>query len=217
MSRNVKLTIAVALLVTACRGVAGPGTDPDDMAADEHRQAANEHQRESDAQQSRYDARSKAGFDESRRQPQGHEGYYRTANYLRLARTHQNLTRGHLAAAALLEEFEEGSCKTFGPTIRSTCPLLGQVDKAEEVPGGARVWVSEGVNVDAAVAHMRCHLAFGRARRPGGMEDCPLYVSQAQVTRVDRSRAVDLTSTDVANVEDLRRRARLHVAPLSIE
>lgn len=182
MSARVEAVLAgLALLLAACFGGVGAGTEPDAM------------------------------------NPQELEGYNPTTVYLRLARQHEKHASEHLSAARRLEEFEQGGCKAFAPEIRAVCPLLGQVDAVEDVPGGVRVWLSEGVDVDAAVAHMRCHLAFGRAHGRAGMESCPLYVPEVRVERVRQSRGVDLESSDPGPVDELRQRTRLHVVPRPVE
>jgi hypothetical protein len=60
--------------------------------------------------------------------------------------------------------------------------------------------------VHAAVAHMRCHLAFARARGRAGMPECPLYLGGVRAEPMAGSQIVDLLVTDPGDLELLRLR-----------
>ena len=215
------------LLALGC-GWLGAGTQPDDMSAEAHRREAKEHFREKAEHRERYDP-------EARDVPVGrwygappygyrdNDFYWGTGEYnptaihLRQAAEHERHAREHLEAARALEEFEEGQCQASPPETRVVCPLVGQVKAIEDVARGVRVQIAEGVNVNAAVAHMRCHQAFARTRGRVGMDTCPLYLRGVYVERTGQSRAVDLTVSDADDLDELRRRARLHLEPQMIE
>lgn len=206
------LAACAPLLVLALGCVeANPGTQPDAMSAEAHRQEAAEHEREGSEHEREYDARAQSPYDERLRHPQEFESYNPTAVYLRLAREHRRHAREHLEAARVLEDFEAAECGAFPPETRVVCPLIGQVDAVEDIPGGVRVRLAEGVPPHAAVAHMRCHLAFARARGRVGMHECPLYLRGIQVEAAAGSQSVDLLTADPNDVEALRRRTHRHV------
>jgi hypothetical protein len=83
----------------------------------------------------------------------------------------------------------------------------------ESIPGGMRIQLDERTDMNAAMAHMRCHVAFAQARDHAGVESCPLYVPEIRVERVGSTQAVDLTTSRPGAVEDLRRRVEQHDAP----
>ena len=106
---------------------------------------------------------------------------------------------------------EEAQCREFPPGVRVLCPLLGRVAATEDVDGGVRVRLADGVDVGAAIDQLRFQLAFGRTR--GGMGACPLSVRGVRVEPATDSRSVELTVPDADDVEDLRKRARSHLGP----
>lgn len=182
------------------------------MSAEAHRREAAEHEREADEHESQYDADARVP-DERLRYPQEFEAYNPTAGYLRLAREHRRHALEHLEAAHALEQFEAAECGAFAPGTRAVCPLLGQVDGVDDIPGGVRVRLAKGVPRHAVAAHMRCHLAFARARGRGGMRECPLYLHGVGVELPPDSEAIDLLVTDTGDVEALRLRTHGHLEP----
>lgn len=204
-----QISLFLTLLTLGCAGPS-PGTQPDAMSSEAHRREAAEHEREAGEHQRRYDARAKTP-DDLARYPQEFEAYNPTAVYLRLARKHRRHARQHLDAAHLLEQFEEEECGAFAPETRAVCPLLGQVDGVEDIPGGVRVHLAKGVPRHAAAAHMRCHLAFARIQGRTGMQECPLYLRGVRVELPPDSEAVDLLIADPLDVEALRARTHGHL------
>lgn len=151
------------------------------------------------------------------------------------ASAHGEHAEEHLAAARELEVFEAGACGQFPKETRTMCPLLGGVVAVEDldvrprtppvrpkgVPVG-RVWrrgvrivFAPGTNLDAVVAHMRCHIAFARRHARQGMDACPLYLDTLSlgVRRGVEPGTVELTTSDPGLLDELRRRARAHVVP----
>ncbi len=201
----------VLLFLLGCGGI-GPGTEPDAMSSDDHRQQAAELERQAREHARRSDVRVGNASDERFGHPEGIEQYNSTDVYRRLARFQQQRAREHLEAARILEEFEEAECGAFTPEIRVACPLLGQVDGLEDISNGVRVRLSEGTDPDAAITHMRCHLAFARSRGRVGMQECPLYLQGVRVEPVEGSRSIDLVSDNPDDLEALRRRTVLHTS-----
>ncbi len=202
---------ALLLLEIGCGGV-GPGTEPDAMSAEAHREEASEEAGDARAHERRYEAWARRSRGGHRRDPQQLEPYNPAAVYRRLARQHHRQAREHLEAARILGEFEEAECGAFPPDIRVVCPLIGQVDAVEDVSTGVRVRLAEGIDVDAAIAHMRCHLAFAGTQGRVGMDTCPLYLRGIRVERVAQSRSIDLVPGNPDDLEALRLRTHLHVA-----
>ena len=137
--------------------------------------------------------------------------YNPSAVHLLRSEDHRRQEREHLAAAKALESYEERQCKAFPRETRAMCPLLGQVAAVEDVEGGVRIRFHERVDVNAVMAHVRCHLGFAQARGRVGMDQCPLYLDGVRAQRVPRSRDIDLISDGEAGLEELRRRTRAHV------
>jgi hypothetical protein len=137
--------------------------------------------------------------------------YNPSLNHLDSAEQLESHAADHLAAAQALETFEKAECKAFPPETRATSPLIGQVESAEEVFGGVSLNFKEGVDVNAAIAHMRCHAAFARTRGRIGMESCPLYIPGITISRGGNSNVVELTIGDQNQLLDLRQRVQEHL------
>lgn len=208
-------------LVGGC-ALPGGGTSPEDMSASDHRSEARDHVQEAREHGGRYDPeaavraqpgpypREEFGYRRSDSYWDAH-AYNPTERHLAHEQQHERHASEHLAAARALERFEESRCGEFPPQTRARCPLLGQVVAAEDVKGGIRLRLADTANVNAAVAHMRCHIAFGRAQGLAGMRACPLYLEGVDVHRVDRGREVELVAGSRSDVRALRRRVREHV------
>jgi hypothetical protein len=191
-----------------------PAVKPDDMSAEQHRAQA-QHERELARQDvSHYDPNA-GRVDVAPPPPRAfNDGvefpvsvYNPTERYLRAADKHRAHAREHEKAAAALDKFEAGECKMFPVETRAACPLLGPVDKIEDVARGVRVTFTAGTRVDAVAAHMRCHYAYARARGFDERVSCPLYMPGIEITEAGAA-AVDLTTRDPAKVAELRARSR---------
>ncbi len=204
-----------------------PGTRPDDMSAEAHRQEAEEHARWESEHMRGYDPEARVRYgvpapaDVSLPRPRyvyrDTDFYFEAREYNPTqvhrdrAKGHGKLAREHTHAARVLEEFEEAACQAFPKETRATCPLVAQVESLEDVFGGVRARLAEGTNVNAAITHMRCHQAFARARGREGMDSCPLYMPGVWVERVGSTREVDLLALDSDEIGELRQRAREHL------
>ncbi|HVV48354.1 MAG TPA: hypothetical protein VHO06_01725 [Polyangia bacterium] len=143
------------------------------------------------------------------------QGYYYDLNvynarseHLERARVLTEHARQHEATAAALEQFEEAECKQFPPETRPACPLLGPVVAITDIPAGVRVQLASGTRADAVLAHMRCHLAFARARGFGAASSCPLYVKGIDIRAGSTSGTIEIVSDDAKIVDEVRARAR---------
>lgn len=182
------------------------------MSAEAHRQKAADEAVRGRAHQRRYDAWSKGSYEGAQsRDPDQLEPYSPAGVYRRLAGDQQQRARQHLEAARILGEFEEAECGAFPPEIRVVCPLIGQVDAVENISNGVRVRLADGIDVAAAITHMRCHLAFARSHGHVGMDECPLYLRGVHVERVARSHSIDLVPANLDDLEALRLRTSRHV------
>ncbi|MBI5548444.1 MAG: hypothetical protein HY901_31565 [Deltaproteobacteria bacterium] len=212
--------LAAATLLSGC---AASGTRPDDMSAEAHRKAAAEEQQVAAEHARKYDpsaTATKVSGPVAGGRAGGHldypdrtRTYNPTAGHRSDAQKHREHAAQHQAAGKELERFEEAECQGFDPATRAVCPLLGQVASLEDVSGGVRLRLAEGVPAEAALAHIRCHLAFARTRAFSGMDDCPLYLKGLQAAPSTDGSAIDLTSDESATVELLRNRSRAHVGP----
>lgn len=140
------------------------------------------------------------------RYPQELERYDPAARHRRLGEEHRDHARAHRDVARALRQFEQAQCADFPPERRALCPLLGAVTETEAVPGGVRVRLAPGVPLHAAVAHIRCHIAFGRAHGFEGMDECPLYLPGVRVEPTDGPHALELLVGPDGRVEALRTR-----------
>ncbi len=219
--------MGLVLVMSAC-SLLRSDTAPDDLSVEDHRSRSQEHAAEARAHRERYDADEQVTPDPERRSEQGrwardydYRGsgnyYWGAGNYnpsqrhLRIAREHEALAQTHNEAAHFLEQFEEAQCGSFPPETRVLCPLLGQLVSVEDIPGGSRVRFVEGVDLNAAIAHMRCHLAFARTQAESGMDSCPLYLKGVRVSGVESGSEVDILIEEPRDVEELRDRVKGHL------
>lgn len=221
VGRGLPMSFGVAALLAIACGGFGRGTRPDAMSAEAHRSKAGEHAREAREHGEQYDPdATTSGGRYGPPTSYGRRDFYwtsrqynPTARHLTQAKEQERHAREHLEAARVLEGFEEAQCVSFPPETRVACPLFGHVESVEDIFDGVRIRLDEGVDMNAVVAHMRCHLAFARARGRIGMDACPLYLPGIQVERVGISRSVDLVTSDRGILDALRERTRAHLAP----
>jgi len=114
----------------------------------------------------------------------------------------------HEAAAVALEKFEESECKQFPASTRAACPLLGPVTRITDVAGGVSVQVAAGTRADAVLAHMRCHLAFAKARGFGAASACPLYVKGIEIRGGVDPRTIEILSADAKVARNIQALSR---------
>lgn len=215
------------LLVTACGLTGRGGTRPDDMSVEEHRKAAREHYSESRRHDDKYDSKknipagsTRDGFELGGYGPyrpgdneaRSRGGFNPTERHLGHASTHERHAQDHLAAAKALETFEESQCRSVLPETRGDCPLLGSLESVTDIPGGIRISFAEGLDVNAAAAHMRCHTAFARTVGHEGMDSCPLYLDGIDVNVAGAGQEVDLTADTDSVVRSLRQKTREHLS-----
>ena len=205
-------------LGVACASRA-PGTQPGDMSAAEHREHSRQHEHRADEHAGRYDPESKEPRPASYGSPgtagedtfvYGERTYNPTAAHKQHAAEHREHARQHEEAARALEGYEAKQCSDFPPATRKVCPLLHVVSRVEEIPEGARLVLSSGVSVEAVLAHMRCHHAFGGTRGHAGMSTCPLYLKGVEFRRSGEG-AVEIVADDNATIVEIRKRSRGHI------
>ena len=78
----------------------------------------------------------------------------------------------------------------------------------EDIPNGVRVRLVSGTQVEAVVAHMRCHYAFARARAFAENATCPLYVRGIEISPGREPGTVEIVSRDGSAVSEVRARSR---------
>jgi hypothetical protein len=83
----------------------------------------------------------------------------------------------------------------------------------EDRADGVRVRFADGAPVATIAAHMRCHLAFARARGFADAGDCPLYMRGAEIALAADGRAVDVTSRDPAVAQAIQVTSRFTSTP----
>lgn len=204
-----RMLLAAALFSAACFPT--PGARPDDMSADDHRAHASRHDELATEHARQYDPEARA---------EEHSGtdtnpalwevkiYNPTQPHLADAAAHRRHAADHRAAADELEAFEEEECRSFPPETRALCPLIGAVERVENVEGGVRMVIADGIRSRALADHAQCHRAFARTQGHEGMPDCPLYLDGVSIS-LQRG-ALQLTVEDDRAVPELRRRAHAH-------
>ena len=213
MWTGVMLIAMGALALSSCATT--PGARPDDMSEAEHRKEAVKHLHESERAAERYDpdrlshrrigaVRAKHSHDDLLYNP--------TARHKALSEGHLRHAEDHLSAAEALAAFEDQACEDVRPDTRAKCPLLGTIASATHIPGGVRLQLEEGADVEGVASLLRCHLAYAKARVRKGMDRCPVYLQGVQIHRAADG-GIDLTAGDDAVVDELRHRTQLHVVP----
>jgi len=173
----------------------------DDMSASQHRNAAQREQAAADQEQSRAQADGGAPRSDPR-------GFDPNEEHRRSADAAAEHARQHAAAAKFLEQFEDEECAGIPTSSRAACPLLGPLEKLEDVPGGVRVTFVDKSRAGTAIAGMRCHYAYARARHFDENVGCPLYVKGIEVRRAIDPRAVEIVAHDEATTKLIRERSR---------
>jgi hypothetical protein len=175
----------------------------DDMSAAQHRAEA---QRESHAaeQAARRDGPSMT----PRRSPSDSAVYDPNEHHQQEVMSQREHARQHAAAAEFLERFEDRECRDVPVASRAACPLLGPVTRLEDVPGGVRAWFASAKRVPAAMAEMRCHYAYARARHFDEAIGCPLYVRAIEIRQALDPSAIEIVSRDEKIARRIRETAR---------
>ena len=202
--------LAVALAVSC--SASNPAVKPEEMSAAQHRAEADR-----EAETARHEAgmyKPQAAQPAPFGDPLGKDYLYSvpiynpTESHLKEAEAHRAHARRHEAAAQYLESFEQSECRKFPPATRAACPLLGPVARIDDIPGGVRVRFTEGVRVDAVIAHMRCHYAYAQTRGFDGSVGCPLYVRGLEIRPALDPLAVELVAKDEGTAREIRDRSR---------
>jgi hypothetical protein len=187
------------LLVHAC--AAAPPVRDDDMSAARHRQMARQ-QEAIAASETRASERNPSG---SQADPAESE---RKQEHRRRAEESREHAREHEAAAMYLEQFEDHACGGVPPSSRAACPLLGPLVRLDDIPGGVRATFADASRVRPAIAEMRCHYAFARARHFDEAVACPLYVRGIEIRPGLGPREVEIVAHDEATVHMIQQRSR---------
>jgi hypothetical protein len=192
---------AVVLLVAAPACASQPLVRADDMSAAQHRTTAEQEQ----ASAAR-EARASGGGTSPSPAPGGLDV---TDEHRRRAEELREHARQHEAAAAFLEQFEDEACAGVPRSERAACPLLGPLVRLDDVPGGVRATFVDPSRVADAIAEMRCHYAFARARHFDDPIGCPLYVGGIEIRRGLDPRTVEIVAHDDKTVRLIRERSRV--------
>lgn len=193
-----------------------PGARPEDMSAKAHEEEAARQTEEAQQHEEAYDPTATrtgigiggvAGSDFAASEPP----FNPTEGHRTAAQKHRKHAADHSGAAEALERWEADACESIAPDSRASCPLLGSVVAAENTSSGVRISLREGTDVEAMLAHIRCHVAFANTRGREGMDRCPLYVRGIQVRQIGPA-WIELSALDAASVSQLQRRVADHVA-----
>lgn len=210
--------LSVAFAFTGCGGT--PGTKPDDMSVEEHQKMAKAEAEKARAHGAKHDPNAVqvrragsvgrvGGVELGDSVDIDWEEYNPTEWHGNEEEKHIKHAQDHLRAAEVLERFESAQCTALAPKIRTFCPLMGPVIKVEDIEGGARFTFKPKVNMEKITAHVKCHLAYGRAHGHTGMQHCPLYLRDLTAKR--NGQQLDLTTSNAADVATLRQKAYDHV------
>ena len=116
--------------------------------------------------------------------------------------------KAHEAAAAELEKFEAVECRDFQAKVRAACPVAGPIARVEELPNGVRFVLVDNAPLKAVVGHMRCHLAWARARGFENTLGCPVYIKGIEIQATADGKAIEITAKDKPIVAELKKRSR---------
>jgi len=199
------------LLVASCSSTL-PGASPRDMSAQQHEAEAAEHEAAARRHEAQYDPaaeRPVEGTGPSDVSATDHESYNPSEVHLEKGSAHRRQAEAHRAAAAALEHFEQQECSKFAPDTRAACPLIGQVAGTEEVSGGVRLRLVEGVDAQAFLDHIECYLAHAATRGFEGVDPCPLYLRGVSVEGTEDGAI--LKADDEAVLAKLKARLAAHL------
>lgn len=217
------VVVGVALVGACASSQKTSAVQREELSAAAHRQeAANERARAEDAF-ARFQPTARASMpggpvgttDAPRLYPLDLYPYNPTDRALADAERHLRHAREHEAAATALEGFEEAECRELSPKARAACPVLGPVAAIADRADGVHITFADGANVEATVAHMRCHLAFARARGWQDAGDCPLYMRGVEIAQSPDNKGIDVTSRDAAVAREIQVRSRLVSSPVT--
>lgn len=201
--------LVVLLGVQGC--LTTKGAQPDDMSAAEHEKVSERLDQDAVAHDQKYNPKlSYVDADNSGIVLGESVGPYNpTERHQTEASKLRRHAAAHRAAAHQLYSFEERECRAFQPETRRLCPLIGTINKVEYIDDGVRIELKDEVLLEAAVKHMRCHVAVGRTQGRKGMPQCPLYLKGLTISATGDGRSVTLT-TDTDNLQSLRVRIADH-------
>lgn len=200
-------------VVTGC-GASNPHrVDPEEMSAEAHRVEAEREAEQARAEKARYNPAKTEPSPFRDRAAEGDLGeavalHNPFEEHLRKAQWHVAHASAHKKAARKLETFEDEACAGVPARERGACPLLGPVEQIRDVAGGVAIDLSLKVNAAAAVASMRCHYAYARAR--GFAKEaaaCPLYVRGLEIEQAG-AHTIEITARDPATTAHVRQAAR---------
>lgn len=208
MSLRILLSTLGMTTLVAC---GAPHVEAQDMSAAEHRERARQHDSSATAHESQYDPTAErtvnvpdSSFSYSV------DTYNPTKYHLTKAGEDREHAAAHRKAARGLETFEDQQCGQLPPEVRQVCPLIGQIGALSELEDGVRIVPASGVNADAMLAHMQCHVSYAATTGFEGMDACPLYVKGATVERDDD--AITITAEDEGTAVAIRRRTETHLS-----
>jgi hypothetical protein len=193
-----------ALVIVVSPGCFGPVLiRADDMSAKQHRDQA----RLAQEAASRAEGRIRSGPElvQSTGEP---PAYDPDEGHRREVRERREHARQHAAAAAFLEQFEDEACVLVPRESRAACPLLGPLERLDDIPGGVRAVFTQPARAKSAVVHMRCQYAFARARHFDENTSCPLYVQGVEIRRGVDPSWVEILSRDERTMTLIRERSR---------
>ncbi len=209
------LTLTALIGIGACSAQA-PGTKPDDMSVEEHREHARKHQELAEKHHEQHDPNAHSARGKTAINPTtgvySSEVYNPTEHHQQTANQHRRHAEQHNKAAEKLLSYQESHCAKFSDETRSVCPLMDQIKAVEDIEGGVRLTFHDGVAMQPTVEHIQCHFAFARTEGYSGMDSCPLYIEGVSVERQDGGPSVTLTTDKPEAVESLRERSRSHLS-----
>jgi hypothetical protein len=204
----------LALALAAC-ATSHPSARSEDLSADAHRREAARERMLAEQNYEQFRPTASAALpgtwssDGPRLFPLDVYRFNPTDRALDDAQRHLQHAREHEAAAQALEQYEEQECRELPPKVRAACPMLGPVRAIEDLPDGVRIHFRDDEAVGPVLAHMRCHLAFARARAFAGVADCPLYLRGVTIAASADGRAIDVRADDAATARAVQRGSRL--------
>ncbi len=215
-SRWAALLVAASALSLLSCGHSSKAVRPEELSVEQHRQEAARERMLAEEDYAKYQPGASGplpggvgGYpDAPRVYPVDVFPFNPTERALSQAEAHLRHAREHEQAAKALETYEEAECRSFQPKMRAACPLLGPVQKIEDLADGVRITLADGVPLAPVLAEMRCHLAFARARNFEGAPDCPLYMRGVEIAPSHDDTAIEVRSKSPAVARAIREQSR---------
>ena len=212
MNRTRTWIAATLLSLAACGGATAHPADEGD--AEDHRAMA-QHE-EALARQHRTTgigetAGESPAVDMSRADDGAGDVFVPAGRHQARAALHEQYAREHEAVADSLIDFHAPTCHGMESETLVVCPLLGPIASVEDIDDGIELTLADGVDRDALLARIQCHISFAGAGRGASIHQCPLYLPGVSAVAGEGAHRILLRTSSPDDVRRLRLHVRQHL------